>query len=276
MTVPIDVPDLYRGAPFNIWVEDTVAGAYFRELWSDQAIQFRFLVAGGEDGVGYLTHQAFDREWPGVFGIVDRDFEQSNHLDWLLPAKQFRRFVIPRFELENYFLDPDRLAAIDLNNTRKTSQEIRQRISTRAAALVWWMACRSVIAALRRSALDDFPAHPANTTINDLSTAKLYVEGTGWFQDIPRRISDATSSLVDKLNHSHALYLQGLTLPDNHWAEFSGKELFSDAASFFYSSSDASRDVDLAKSIARAHRESNTIPQDFQELLQSITSRGQP
>jgi hypothetical protein len=99
--------------------------------------------------------------FPNVFGLIDRDFRQTNQSEWSNPGKMFRTFVLRVHEIENHLLDAAALASIRLNNSGKTPAEIETMMSTAASRLCWWAACRDVVAELRKRFRDGFLRDPS-------------------------------------------------------------------------------------------------------------------
>jgi hypothetical protein len=273
VTLAIDVPRLYRPGVVNVWVEDGVVAAYLNELWSDPSVHS--LIAGGKEGVSSLADHALTNRYPGVFGIVDRDFDETNYASWADPTKEFRRFVLPAHEFENYLLDADAIAGSDINMHGKTVAEIRRRLENLASRLVWWMACRAVVASLRRTVLDQFIPHPRNTDVVDMPSAERWIASSEWWNNIGARITTAidAAALKRMLQTHHDAYRDDLA--NGNWLRtFSGKELFRDVTSYVYTppqpASKSERDADVAKSIAKLQTDYGRRPSELLELLQSM------
>ena len=79
MTAAIDLPKLYR-FPVNIWVEDTLTSEYFRDLWNNPDILC--LIGGSTDCITPAVQDACRNGMRNVFGITDRDFENTNYANW--------------------------------------------------------------------------------------------------------------------------------------------------------------------------------------------------
>lgn len=127
-------------ASINLWVEDRLTREYLSRIWNDADV--RFFVGGGNDGVRALAEDAADNGFSNVFGLTDRDFRPSNKRDWTNPQKNFRTFVLPAHEIENYLLDAHALAACRFNNRKLTADAIEEFMWSFAAGLCWWAACR--------------------------------------------------------------------------------------------------------------------------------------
>lgn len=275
MTFDVDIPSLYRGRVINLWVEDAVVAAYLREVWSDGEIHI--LIGGGVSAVEAMAKHAVENRYPNVFGLVDRDFGESNYPDWKTSGKTFRRFVLPVHEVENLLLDCEGLAGCSVNDNEKTVDEVRQRLKTLATSLAPYMACRAVITELRHVVLDDFPAHPKRDAVPDIATAEALIVQSEWFRKIAVRTQAAATAdeIRRRLNERYAEYLSHLGT--EQWLEtFSGKELFRDVVSFVYRGTGISgqqRDIDAAKAIARWQSESGKKPAVVLELRAAMRLR---
>src|SRR5262245_23120839 len=105
--------DALYNATLVLWVEDTVVRDYLTDAWQDPAI--RFLIAGGDVGIPAVVESARQDGHAQVFGLVDRDFRNSNRSRWLATTSDLRVFVPEAHEIENYVLDADALAGCALN-----------------------------------------------------------------------------------------------------------------------------------------------------------------
>lgn len=275
MTVDVDVPSLYRGRAINLWVEDAVVVAYLREVWSDSEIHF--LVAGGHEAVGTLTKQAEENKYRSVFGLVDRDFGESNYADWMTVAKTFRRFVLPVHELENLLLDPATLAGCVANDNLKSAEEIEHRMRQLATSLAPYMACRAEMTALRHLVLDGFMTHPHRDAVPDLVTAESLIVSSGWFGRVVAETQSEVSAtrIRERLAELHQKYLADLD--GDQWRQtFSGKELFKDICSYIYKGvgiHGQQRDIDVAKAVARFQVQNKSLPPVILELRQAMLQR---
>lgn len=276
MTVDVDVPAMYRGRAINLWVEDAVVAAYLREIWADREIHI--LVGGGNDAVWAMANHANEHGYLNVFGLIDRDFGDTNYADWMSPQKAFRTFRLPCLEMENLFLDFEALAGCVANNNRKSVEEIRNRIENLAASLIPYMACRAVISSMRHLVLDGFPEHPKRTVVSDLNVAESLIVTSPWFGRIvpdTRNELDA-NHIRERLIQFDGQYRADLAGAD-HWKQtFSGKELFRDVASFIYQGvgiRGQQRDLDIAKAVARWQVQNGTAPMVVLELRRAMRFR---
>lgn len=239
--------------------------------------EIHILVAGGNEAVGALTSQAEVNQYRNVFGLVDRDFGETNYADWLTPAKTFRRFVLPVHEIENLMLDPETLAGCVANDNQKTSDEINHRMLQLARSLAAYMACRAEMTELRHLVLDDFMAHPRLHAVPDLAVAESLIVSSSWFGRIVAQTESEVSAIRvrERLAELHLTYLADLN--GDQWRQtFTGKELFKDIASFIYQGTGIGgqqRDIDVVKAIARLQVQNVSVPSVILELRQAMIQR---
>jgi hypothetical protein len=157
---------VYNGQ-INIWVEDEVTRAYLSALWDTPAVAF--FIGGGNERVRAIVKDAQESGFTNVFALIDRDFRRTNKLDWSAPMKTSRTFVPPVHEIENYLLDARALAASRFNNLKKTEAEIGSLMHAAASRLLWWAACRDVVAELRKRFREGFLSDPTCDVTSDLT-----------------------------------------------------------------------------------------------------------
>jgi len=75
VTTAIDLPKLYRQA-INLWVEDALTSEYLKDVW--RISNLLCLISGSTDSVGPAVRDAQRNGMPNVFGVVDRDFYDTN------------------------------------------------------------------------------------------------------------------------------------------------------------------------------------------------------
>lgn len=276
MTVDVEIPAMYRGRAINLWVEDAVVAAYLREVWADREIHI--LVGGGNDAVWAMANHAHEHRYPNVFGLIDREFGDSNYADWMLPQKEFRTFRLPCLEIENLFLDFEALAGCIANNNRKSVEDIRNRVEQLATSLVPYMACRAVISSMRHLVLDGFSEHPKRTAVLDLSVAESLIVTSPWFGRIAPDTRDELNviHIRKRLRLFDEQYRADLASGDRWKQTFSGKELFRDVASFIYQGvrvRGQQRDIDVAKAIARWQLQNGAVPSVVLELRDAMRLR---
>lgn len=270
---------LYNGR-INLWVEDNLTRTYLKALWNNPDV--RLLVGGGHHGVQAILKDAEDAGYRNVFGLADRDFGRSNYPDWLVPGRAFRRFVLPRHEIENYLLDTPALEACRFNTLRKSAADIAAILDAEAARLCWWSACRQVVSLLRERFQRDFMTHPKVPAVSTEAEAREHITHSPWFRALPRRASNWNDARIRRLlarAHSRALAMQ----QDGSWRrEFPGKEIYRVigsrifdrvAAPGYRASSPSEFDADLAKEIADWQMANGAIPAELNELLRALTAR---
>ena len=274
MIKDVGLPEMYRGK-VNLWVEDAITRVYLKECWQNDP-DVLFLTGGGNDNVGAVVKDAEERGYRNVVGFIDRDFRMSNRADWLNLEKGSRRFVPTVHELENYLLDEAALAACAMNTGRRSAADILQRLQVRAGQLVWWMACRRVIADLREEFLGDFPEHPKCPQVDDQASAERYIVDQDWFKQLKERANTVTTTgeISTRLGKAHVAARGQLS--SNDWKrDFSGKELFRDVRGWIYinapeRASKSELDVDMARAVAQWQVANGTVPSEVTELRSAI------
>lgn len=274
---------LYSGR-INLWVEDDLTRVYLSALWNDPAV--KFLVGGGHDGVSAILKDAEDVGYTNVFGVIDRDYRRSNFENWLVPGRKFRRFVIPRHEIENYLLETPALEGCRLNTHRKTPAEIDTILNNAASTWCWCVACRDVVSHFHARFFDHFMKHPTMPTVCDETDARAHIMQSDWFRALPRKSKGMSSEdrvhRLLKRAHTCALRMQD----DGRWRrEFPGKEFLrivgnqifnKNKAQPNYQPSRAEFDADLAKAVAAWQAANDAIPTDLSHLLKALKARIAP
>jgi len=275
MTATARFPGFYRGA-INLWVEDTLTRDYLRKVWQDDPA-IVFYVGGGNEGVSAVLKEAELAGLNNVFAFIDRDFGVTNRPQWANPAKTSRRFVSSVHEIENHLLDADALEGCSLNTGNRTAADIEAELRQHASHLSWWMAARSVIAETRRTVIEDFPTHPAQSVV-DQQTAVTYLLSQKWWNDIQVYAQTLTpADLQARLIQHHANVMTWFV--NGNWRnEFPGRELFRRIRSQVYTkpaqgASTAAQDEDMAKEIGEWQVAKNRIPQELSELLTALKTR---
>lgn len=274
MMVGISLPALYS-APLVLWVEDPLVRDYLSSAWVDPDV--RFLIAGGNAGIAPIVESARQDGHTHVYGLVDRDFRATNRPNWLNPASSVGVFVLEAHEIENHFLDPAALTGCALNTGGRSAAAIEARLRQRAGRLTWWMACRAVLAELRRSVFDDFPSHPGPQVVTDLAAAEAYICTSQWYVSLPPEVATlATPGYVSsRLQYYHGLMLQAVQ-GDDWKRDFSGKELFRDIRDWVYrggSGAGSARDSDLAKAVGMWQNANSSVPQEVAALRTAMRTR---
>jgi hypothetical protein len=218
-----------------------------------------------------------------VFGLIDRDFRQSNRSDWHFPGKSFRTFILPVHEIENYLLDSQALAASRLNTLKHTPEQIEDLLKQAAGRLAWWAACRNVVADLRRRFHDEFLSDPPCGTISNEVSAFDHICNSKWFLKLEQEFARTTQADVRQLLTAARLTAQS-NLANGTWRqEFAGKEIYRDIGSRIcnrtdaglrkYHPSKAEFDIDLARNVADWQSANNGVPQDLADLLPALRFR---
>ena len=187
---------LYNGQ-INLWVEYDLTRAYLGALWNDPAV--KFLLGGSYNGVLAILEDAEDAGYANVFGVVDGDHGRSNHADWFVPGRTFRRFVLPRHEIENYLLDTPALEGCRFNTHRRTAAEIDAFLDAEAETRCWWAACLDVVSLIRDRFFDRFIKHPTTPPVDTEAAAKDHITQCDWFRTLPRKSSGMTEARVHRL-----------------------------------------------------------------------------
>ncbi len=268
---------LYNGQ-INIWVEDEVTRAYLSALWDTPAVAF--FIGGGNEGVRAIVKDAEESGFTNVFALIDRDFRRTNRPDWFATTKTFRTFVPPVHEIENYLLDADALAASRFNNLKKSKVEIESVMRVAAGRLLWWAACRDVVAELRRRFREGFLRDPTCDVSSDIQ-ARDHICSSPWFRKLAHECERTTEAEVDQLL-STARAAADQALADGNWkSEFAGKEILRDVGSRIcdrtkirgYKPSAAEFDGDLAKEVGAWQRDNDAVPSDLTDLLVALQIR---
>ncbi len=282
--MPRDVArDALYSARINLWVEDDLMRAYLETLWDDPAV--KFLIGGGIGGVVAILKDAEEAGYSNVFGVVDRDHGRSNHADWLVPGRAFRKFILPRHEMENYLLDTPALAGCRLNTHGRTAAEIDAFLDAEASRRCWWAACRQVVSLIRDRFFDRFLKAPKTPPVDTEVAAGEHITGSDWFLGLQRKSKGMTPARVHRLltrAHDRALRKRH----DGSWRnDFSGKEFLREIGNrIFDQVADPPRsrpsppkfDADLAKEVARWQVANGAVPAELGDLLIALKARVAP
>lgn len=258
------------------WVEDALASEYLFDCWNVPTIACR--MGGSCESIKVMVHDAAQRSQANVFGVVDRDFRETNAPHWMDFAQDIRCFVLPAHEIENYLLNAEALAGCDLNNRGRSQADIETRMRGRAQQLIWWMACRHTMKRIGGLCIDGFIDTPSPGTIADLASAAGHITDHPWFTRFPGDSAQivAAGNVANWVNDAYVLYAADLA--DDAWkSSFSGKEIFRDVRGFIYQppkkATPPSYDVDVAKSVARWQVANNCVPSDITNLLAALQAR---
>ena len=275
MKVPSDLDALLIARPIVLWVEDWLTKEYLARIWQPQDALFQILVAGGHDSVrAVVRNLRMHEEYKRIFGFQDRDFGRSNRSNWS-PQTNIEVYVGSRLEIENYLLDWAALAGCTINQRfQRTVEQIRQRAESYAGNMVWWMACRQVIAGYHERLFADFPDHPSMGHVNSQAEAERYIREQSWFQSFSahsQHILDPGTLAAD-LGSAHANQ-EACHRTGNWIEEFSGKEVFHRLRGYLVNEEDGEMDVNLAKSIADWQVQNSAVPQELLDLRDALRQR---
>jgi len=267
-------------APVVLWVEDGLTGEYLLKLWQTHAKLFDVRVGGTCETIRAAVHDERTADNRRVFGVIDRDFRPSNHAQWANPDSGIEVFVPPVHEMENYLLDWDALAGCDENQKRhrRARADTEARAQQEAGRMVWWMACRSVLAKYRDMLVGDYPHHPKVTDIPDRAAAQAYIASSPWysasFPNATTAIAPAGALAAD-LGSAQTVHVGELN--SGRWVQtFSGKEIFRSIRGYLFNSGYASAeamDTDLAKSVGEWQHANNCVPTDLVQLRDALKAR---
>ncbi len=267
-----------------LWVEDMTTKEYLLKIWQPEDSLFQILIAGSNESVKAVVHDNIKSGYDHVFGLIDRDFGDSNRHRWGEPNNGLsvfkpERFKPERHEIENYLLDWDALAGCTENSrNNRTRNEIETRANGFAAELLCWMACRQTIVTLRERLLGNFPLHPRLNKIDSLDKAKDYImKSRHWWRALPGTnqyiANERNISLELKWTHGN----HKDDLEDGNWVKsFSGKEIYCHIKGFMVNARYApveTMDTDLAKSVAEWQFANGAIPQELLDLKDCLKTR---
>lgn len=186
-------------------------------------------------------------------------------------------FTLDAFEIECYLLDSSALASCAVNIAERTQGWIDDHIREQAEKLVWWMACRQVLADLRSARQAMFPAHPRRTQVTSREEAERVLLGNDWVTltvpGLSRKIH--AQQLCEDLLAAQSHYAS--SLEQGTWVTaFSGKEILAELVSWIYTKgrppgSRAHRDI--AKAVAEEQLASGREPPELLELRDVMLGR---
>jgi hypothetical protein len=266
-------------AAINLWVEDVLTRDYLRALW-ETPISVAFRLGGGNDGVDAIVKAFAEDGHQNVFGVVDRDFRLSQKDTWLDPNKNYKTFVIPVHEIENYLLVPDALKFSKYHNRHWEVADFSERMLLAATRLCWWVACRDVIAELKKRFREPFLPDPKQSVVDE-PTALAHICGSPWFSKLALEAGrSSVSDVAALLAASHLAASK--RLQDGSWLqEFSGKEIFKDVVSWMCDEPRVPRFprnrslfyADIAKGIAEWQIANSAVPADLANLFDALKMR---
>lgn len=265
---------LYNAAVIILWVEDLVTASYLGDLWQHDS-RFKFYVGGSHENLAALVEDARRSGHRGVFGLRDRDFGSTNRARWADPTVV--NFALETFEIECFLLDPAALATCAVNTARRSEAEIRERLVYHARGMLWWMACRRVLAGLREARQEGFPAHPKHTSITSREAAERVLLANSWVETTVPGLHALIEAdrLRQALTDAHAYYEQHLGA--GTWEHvFSGKEIVTQLVSWIYTRGRPPGNAaleDLAKAVAREQLSANRAPAELLALRDELVVR---
>ena len=280
MAITAHLTALLATRPIVLWVEDALTKAYIERIWQPEDILFNILIGGGVSSIHAVVHDLRADGYEYVFGLTDRDWNDTNVNQWNNPDCSLGVFRPTAFEIENYLLDWNALEGCSVNQKRhqRTRAWITTTAQNHAQRMPCWMACRSVLADYRNRMIHDFPTQPKVPDIQTLAQAETYIQTTnGWHAGIQATVNHivGAGTLTIDLQTAHARWNQALT--DGTWTvHFSGREVFRvlrgsilDAAGF----TQTELDTDLAKSVADWQVANNTVPAELANLKTALRTR---
>jgi hypothetical protein len=184
-------------------------------------------------------------------------------------------FVPDIHEIENYLLEAAHLAGCALNNGHRTTAAIDARLQTCAASMVWWMACRQVLANLRADFVTDFPQHSHVAT---QAAAEALICGSPWYQNLRNVIRAAIPAYRIQARLAAAHPVMAAALGNGNWrTTYSGKEMLRNLHGWLYTpppgSTPADCDRDLARAVGQWQRANGAVPAEVTELRVALRAR---
>ncbi len=262
---------MYASAKAILWVEDLQTQRYLTRVWN-QPEDVQTYVAGNNEAVKAIVISA-GRSYPHVFGLVDRDFGNSNKADW--PTK--RVFRLPRHEIENYLLDPIDLYNCPLHNRYRTEAEIITKLSELANVQPAWLAYRKVVRTIEKEIGRGQPGVPSCVKIPSVEVATNLIESSSWIATLDRRTSEWTTpgKIAAEILSAYTEF-DTLQKAESWMDDFSGKEIFRPIRDFLYtpkSGNVTDHDADFAAEIGSWQAANDRVPPDIHDLLLSLRSR---
>lgn len=274
---PSHLAALYNAAPIILWVEDLLTSQYLDEVWEHDR-RIKTYVGGGHETLAAVVEDACRAGRKCVFNLRDRDFGPTNRPRW--KEAEVYTFALESFEIECLLLDAAALSKCDVNTAPRTETEIRDRLTNQAKASLWWMACRRVIAELRESRQQYFPAHPKRRAVTAQPEAETVLFENDWVKKtvpgLPALVTQAClrQRLLDAYKQYETHLNAGTWIP-----QFSGKEFIEDALSWIYTKGRPPGSAglqDLAKAVARQQLKEKLVPIELMELKSVLLSRLKP
>lgn len=273
---PSHLAALYNAAPIILWVEDLVTSVYLQTLWRHDR-RFQLYVGGGHEVLSAVVESARRMQLSHVYCLRDRDFGPTNRLRWKEP--DVSTFALETFELECFLLDPAALASCAINTAGKTEEWLDDHLRARAQTLLWWMACRKVLAGLREARQAKFPSHPKRGQVATQADAERVVLDNEWVMatapGLPEKV--ASERLRADLHDAHSYYAGLFQQERDTWTRaFSGKELVEELVSWIFTKGRPPGSAalqDLAKAVAQEQLSSGNAPAELLELREAMLER---
>jgi hypothetical protein len=232
-------------------------------------------VGGGHEVLSAVVEDAQRNELSHVYCVRDRDFGPTNRPRW--KAIDVTTFTLESFELECFLLDPTALASCSVNTANRTQEWIDEHLREQAGKLVWWMACRRTLAALREARQAMFPSHPKRTQVTSRAEAERVLLGNDWVTHTVPGLSKKAHAeqlcedLLAAQSHYASLLEQGT------WTTaFSGKELLAELVSWVYTKRRPRGNLahqDIAIAVAEEQLASGREPPELLELRDAMLGR---
>jgi len=274
MTEPTHLAALYNAAEIILWVEDRVTAAYLGELWGHDA-RFAMYLGGGHENLAAVVEDARRSGRGHVFGLRDRDFGPTNRPRWC--DANVVTLALETFEIECFLLDPPALATCAVNTAKRSESQIRDRLHKHAAGLLWWMACRQVIAGLREARQQHFPSHPKRKKVTTEEDATTFLLGNEWVKETAPGLGNKVEpvQLCKALHKAYSEYA-GHLAADTWASNFSGKEIIGELVSWIYTRKRPEGPAgleDLAKAVAEEQIRTGRAPVELLELRDALVAR---
>ncbi|WP_437893542.1 hypothetical protein [Sorangium sp. So ce124] len=270
-----DVTGLYRNFPAYLWVEDEETRTYLQTAWEGE-LHIKVLVAGGHGHLHAVVNAARNDYNTHVFGFRDRDFGGSNRARWNEDAVVVLTADV--VEIENLLLDPDAIAACQVNTSGLNAAQVEQELTMLATPLTWWMSCRRTITEIRDAVVDDFLEHPRRDRVKSQGDAEAAITGSLWWARVLPTLQPDwgnVATIARKLTEHEASYRAMLST--GAWRqEFSGKEILRDLTTRIWTRKrpkDPECRLTFVQEIARAQLDLNRVPQEIRELRTAIRRR---
>jgi hypothetical protein len=273
---PSPLAALYNAAPIILWVEDLVTSVYLRAVWQYDR-RFQLYVGGGHEVLAAVVEDACRSGRSHVYGMRDRDFGPTNRPRW--KQADVSIFALETFEIECFLLDPAALASCAINTAGKTEAWLDDHLRAQAQTLLWWMACRKVLADLREARQAKFPSHPKRGQVATQEDAERVLLDNEWVMVTAPGLSKkvAGERLRAALHDAHSHYAELFHQERKVWTQaFSGKELLEELVSWIFTKGRPPRSAalqDLAKAVAQEQISSGNEPKELLELRDAMLAR---